>query len=163
RQMLVVPLVIATSAVAAGVCLFATRVRTQAGNLIWTWFGAAAITTTLSQLVGYLPPTNLSMMTSHALYLASYVVFFVGLVVAFVFIALVFCALRQGWSLFACMGMWMGITYAAGGDMGVYHAPLTHAEGERLRALVAPTVAIVLATISIEAGFKPPVGPRTGF
>src|SRR5437868_12161500 len=67
RQMLVVPLVIATSAVAAGVCLFATRVRTQAGNLIWTWFGAAAITTTLSQLVGYLPPTNLSMMTSHAL------------------------------------------------------------------------------------------------
>ena len=73
------------------------------------------------------------------------------------------CCHRAAWTTFAAVGVWVGISYAALAAWSAGDQPMRAPAGERLRQFVAPTVAIVLATISIEAALNPPLGIRTGF
>ncbi|HUP88936.1 MAG TPA: sensor domain-containing diguanylate cyclase, partial [Longimicrobiales bacterium] len=73
------------------------------------------------------------------------------------------CCHAGSYSVVGAIGLWLGLVYAAAGELGAGEQLISSAAGERLRSFVAPTVAIVLATISIEGAVNPPLGPRTAF
>lgn len=73
------------------------------------------------------------------------------------------CCHAGSHSVVGVIGLWLGLVYAAAGELGAGEQRISSAAGERLRSFVAPTVAIVLATISIEGAVNPPLGPRTAF
>lgn len=64
-------------------------------------------------------------------------------------------------TIFAAIGMWGAVAYSAANAWRSGDLPVSAPGGERLRQVVAPTVAIVLAAISVEAALNPPLGRRT--
>lgn len=71
------------------------------------------------------------------------------------------CCHAGSWTTFAAIGTWAFIGYAGVSAAAAGELAMTLPSGERLRRWVAPTVAIVLATVSVEAAVNPPLGRRT--
>lgn len=71
------------------------------------------------------------------------------------------CCYAGQWSTFAAIGVWVFIAYGA---LSAWHSGELQVQPrarERLRQFIAPTVAIVLAAVSIEAALNPPLGRGT--
>ena len=61
----------------------------------------------------------------------------------------------------AAIGMWMFLTFAAATAVRAGGQGVVIPQGERLRQFVAPTVAIILAAISMDTSLNPPVHRQT--
>ena len=64
-------------------------------------------------------------------------------------------------TVFAAIALWVFVAYAAAEAYHLGDQAMSPPTGERLRQWVAPTVAVVLAIISIDAAMNPPLGGRT--
>ncbi len=61
----------------------------------------------------------------------------------------------------AAVGMWVFVMFAGGSVLQTGGQGIIAPQGERLRLFVAPTVAIILAIVAIDAAVNPPIGRRT--
>ena len=61
----------------------------------------------------------------------------------------------------AAIGMWAFLTFAASSAVRAGGQGVVIPQGERLRQFVAPTVAVILAAISMDTSLHPPVDRRT--